>query len=221
MGWYQQFINMLRPDRLAGDIQREMDFHMAERADDLVAAGMTEPDARREARRRFGNPSVQRERTRDTDVLTWLESLGADVRYALRALRASPGFAIVAILSLGLGIGANTAIFSLINAVVLRTLPVESPEELMEVTLGGKERGSVFTNPIWEQVRDRQDAFSGTFAYGRADFNLTAGGEVRRAAANWVSGDYFSTLGVRPAVGRLLTRADDVRGCQPVAVLGY
>jgi predicted permease len=221
MGWYRRFINVLRPDRLSGDIRREMDFHMAERADDLMAGGMPEPDARREARRRFGNPSVQRERTRDTDVLTWLESLGADVRYALRALRASPGFAIVAILSLGLGIGANTAIFSLIDAVVLRTLPVERPDELMQVTMGGKERGSVFTNPIWEQVRDRQDAFSSAFAYGPADFNLTPGGEVRTARGNWVSGDYFSTLGVRPAIGRLLARADDVRGCPRVAVLGY
>ena len=221
MGWYRQFINLLHPDRLSGDIRREMEFHMAERADELIARGMTEADARREARRRFGNPSVQRERTRDTDILTWLESLSADVRYALRALRASPGFAIVAILSLGLGIGANTAIFSLINAVVLRTLPVERPEELMQVTMGGKERGTVFTNPLWEAIRDRQDAFSGVFGYSGTEFNLTAGGEIRRANGTWVSGDYFSTLGVRPALGRLLVRADDVRGCQPVAVLGY
>ena len=221
MGWYRQFINMLRPDRLSSDIRREMEFHMAERADDLVAGGMTEPDARREARRRFGNPTVQRERTRDTDILTWFESLGADVRYALRALRASPGFAIVAILSLGLGIGANTAIFSLINAVILRTLPVERPEELMQVTMSGQERGTVFTNPLWEAIRDRQDAFSGVFGYSGTEFNLTAGGEIRRANGTWVSGDYFSTLGVRPALGRLLVRADDVRGCPPVAVLGY
>jgi len=221
MGWYRQFINMLRPDRLSSDIRREMEFHMAERADDLVAGGMTEPDAQREARRRFGNPTVQRERTRDTDILTWFESLGADVRYALRALRASPGFAIVAILSLGLGIGANTAIFSLINAVVLRTLPVERPEELMQVTMAGRERGTVFTNPLWEAIRDRQDAFSGVFGYSGTEFNLTAGGEIRRANGTWVSGDYFSTLGVRPALGRLLVRADDVRGCPPVAVLGY
>jgi len=221
MGWYRRFINVLRPERLSGDIRREMEFHMAERADDLMAAGMTEPDARREARRRFGNPSIQRERTRDTDMLTWLESLGADVRYALRALRASPAFAIVAIVSLGLGIGANTAIFSLINAVVLRTLPVERPEELMQVTMAGKERGTVFTNPLWEAIRDRQDAFSGVFGYSGTEFNLTAGGEIRRANGTWVSGDYFSTLGVRPALGRLLVRADDVRGCQPVAVLGF
>jgi predicted permease len=220
MAWYQRFANLLRSNRLSTDIDREMAFHMAERADELMANGMSEGEARREARRRFGNPSLQKERTRDADVMTWLESIGADIRYALRALRASPGFAFVTILSLGLGIGANTAIFSLINAVVLKTLPVNRPEELVRITMGDSD-GSVFTNPIWEQIRDRQDMFSGVFAYGDNQFNLTAGGEVRRARGNWVSGDYFSTLGVRPAAGRLLARTDDVRGCPPVAVLSY
>ena len=224
MGWYRRFINVMRPNRVAADIEREMAFHMAERADDLMAGGMSEREARREARRRFGNPAFQKERTRDTDILTWLESIGADVRYALRALRASPGFAVVTILSLGIGIGANTAIFSLINAVMLRTLPVSRPEELIQVTRverGDASPGGVVTNPIWEQVRDRQDVFSGVFAYGSNGFDLTVGGEVRRASGYSVSGDFFSTLGVKPALGRLLTRADDVRGCPAVAVLGY
>src|SRR3954447_20085724 len=157
MGWYRRFVNVVRSNRLSADIDREMAFHMAERADDLMARGMSEPEARREARRRFGNPSMQKERTRDADVMTWLESVGADVRYAIRALRASPGFALVTIVSLGLGIGANTAIFSLINAVVLKTLPVSRPEELVRVTRGDDPQtspGGVFTNPLWEQVRD-------------------------------------------------------------------
>jgi predicted permease len=222
MGWYRRFTNLLRSDRVSADIQREMEFHMAERADDLVARGMSEAEARHEARRRFGNAGVQKERTRDADMLTWLESLAADVRYALRALRASPGFALVTVISLGLGIGANTAIFSLINAVVLKSLPVTRPDELVQVTMGdGPSASSVVTNPIWEQVRDRQDVFSGVFAYGGTQFDLTAGGEVRRADGYWVSGDFFSTLGVRPAIGRLLTRSDDVRGCPAAAVLGY
>src|SRR5687768_4751396 len=221
MGWYSRFTNLLRSNRVSADIDREMAFHMNELADDLMAGGMSEPEARREARRRFGNPGVQKERTRDADIMTWLESMGADVRYALRALRASPVFALVTIVSLGLGIGANTAIFSLVNAVVLKTLPVTRPEELVQVTYGEGGTSGVFTNPIWEQIRDTQDAFTGVFAYGEEGFNLTSGGEVRRASANWVSGDFFSTLGVRPAVGRLLTRADDVRGCPAVAVLGH
>src|SRR5688500_7595120 len=222
MGWYSRFSNLLRSNRVSADIDREMSFHMAELTDDLMARGMNEADARREARRRFGNPGVQKERTRDADIMTWLESLAADVRYALRALRASPIFALVTITSLGLGIGANTAIFSLINAVVLKTLPVSRPEELLQVTLGEEGgTGAYFTNPIWEQIRDTQDVFTGAFAYGDNGFNLTSGGEIRIAHGNWVSGAFFSTLGVRPAAGRLLARADDFRGCPAVAVLGH
>ena len=143
-----------------------------------------------------------------------------DVRYALRALRSSPGFAAIAILSLALGIGANTAIFSLINAVILRTLPVSHPEQLVELGMKTKD-GHSFTNPIWEQVRDRQDVFSGAFAYSPIRFNLAGGGEVRNANANWVSGDYFRTLGVNPLLGRTITAADDKRGCPAIAVLSY
>src|SRR5438132_89779 len=98
-----------------------------------------------------------------------------DLRYAFRTLRTSPGFTLVAVLSLALGIGANTAIFSLIDAVILKSLPVVHPEELLQVTQG-TEHGDIFTNPIWEQVRDRQDVFSGIFAFGSSRYNLAAGG---------------------------------------------
>jgi putative ABC transport system permease protein len=179
---------------------------------------------RREARLRLGNPAVQKERARDRDILPWLESLMADVRYALRSLRASPGFALVALLSLGLAIGANTAIFSLIDAVMLRSLPVSRPEELVRVTTparsGGLGEGSDnFTNPLWEELWDRQDVLSGAFATADERFDLAGGGESRAVAGAWVSGGYFSTLGVRPAAGRLVAPADDYRGCPPVAVV--
>ena len=143
-----------------------------------------------------------------------------DVRYALRALCSSPGFSAIAILSLALGIGANTAIFSLINAVILKTLPVSHPEQLVE--LGMKtEDGLSFTNPVWEQVRDRQDVFSGAFAYSPTRLNLAVGGEVRNANASWVSGDFFRTLGVNPLLGRTIAAADDKRGCPVIGVLSY
>ena len=143
-----------------------------------------------------------------------------DVRYALRALRSSPGFAAIAILSLALGIGANTAIFSLINAVILKTLPVSHPEQLVQLVMK-TEGGTTFTNPIWEQVRDRQDVFSGAFAYSPIRLNLAGGGEVRNASTSWVSGDFFSTLGVHPLLGRTFTAADDKRGCPAIAVLSH
>jgi putative ABC transport system permease protein len=226
MAWYHRLRNTLRSDELSSELDRELEFHLAERIDELVASGMTEEEARREARLRFGNPAVQKARVRDQDILPWLDSLVADVRDALRSLRASPGFAVVAILSLGLAIGANTAIFSLIDAVMLRSLPVERPEELVRVTTptrsGGLGEGNDnFTNPLWEALRDGQDVFSGAFATADERFDLAGGGESRPVAGAWVSGGYFPTLGVRPAAGRLVAPVDDYRGCPPVAVVSY
>src|SRR6266481_5583512 len=122
-----------------------------------------------------------------------MNGLWQDLRFAARTLSTRPGFLIVALLSLALGIGANTAIFSLINAVMLRMLPVSHPEELLQVTMASPQ---FFTHPIWEQIRDRQDVFSGVFAYGRWKFNLAAGGEARYAKGEYVAGQYFETLGV-------------------------
>ena len=207
MGWYRQFINMLRPDRLWLHSARDGVPHG--RAHGWAHRQRHERD-RRAAR---STPALrqsehQQERTRDTDILTWLESLGADVRYALRALRASPGFAIVAILSLGLGIGANTAIFSSINAVVLRPLPVERPEELMQVTMGGKERER--SSPIRSGKRFGTDRTHSPACSAIPD-GVQPDGRRRDPTGERHVGqrDYFSTLGVRPALGRLLVRADD------------
>src|SRR5919199_1012252 len=153
-----------------------------------------------------------------------------DVRYGFRVLRKSPGFTLVAVVTLALGVGANTAIFQLIDAVRLRTLPVKDPQELVGVQLADTkgERGNfsteypAVTNPIWEQIRDRQQAFSGVFAWGTDDFNLSQGGEARLARGLWVSGDFFNVLGVRPELGRLFNSEDDRKGCgSPGVVLSH
>lgn len=219
MSWPKRLLNMLRRDRVSEEIDREMSFHVRERIDDLIASGLSEQEAISNAKRQFGNYTGQKEKTREIDLLGWLESVGQDVRYALRMMRASPGFTAVAILSLALGIGANTAIFSLIDTVLLRYLPVNHPEQLVQVKIAGF--GGTHTNPIWEQLRDRQDVFSGFFAYGTERFNLSPGGEARYAPGDWVSGDYFNALGVRPFIGRTLMPQDDKRGCPAVAVLSY
>jgi predicted permease len=224
MAWYQRLLNLTRGDALSKDLDREMQFHIAERADELVAQGMSKDEALREARRRFGHVQAQKETTRDADIVVWLESLAADVRYALRALRLSPGFTFVAVLSIGLGVGANTAIFSLINAVMLKSLPVPHAEELLKIervdvdARGERSAGSTFTNPLWEEIQRGQDAVD-AFAYGTESFNLANGGEARRIDGNWVSGSYFPVLGARPLAGRLLARGDDTRGCAAVAVV--
>ena len=154
-----------------------------------------------------------------------MSNLLQDLRYGLRMLGKSPGFTAVAVLTLALGIGANTAIFSMLNAVMLRFLPVEKPEELVQVQMrtprGGSNPRSTFTNTLWEQLRAQQNVFSGAFAWSTTRFDLAQGGAVQNADGLWVSGDFFKTLGVRPAAGRLFTVADDQRGCPGVAVLSY
>src|SRR5579872_5367021 len=154
-----------------------------------------------------------------------LDAVVHDVRYAIRALRSSPGFAAVAILSLALGIGANTAIFSLIDSVMLKTLPVSHPEQLLQVNMGNKDvwgtNSPFLSNPIWEQLRDRQDVFSGIFAYSVGRFNLAARGEARYVQGNYASGQFFESLGLHALIGRTFTTADDQRGCPGTAVLSY
>lgn len=157
-----------------------------------------------------------------------LDALRRDLGYGLRILRANPGFTLVAILSLALGIGANTAIFQLINAVRLKSLPVKNPEELVEVrvaTNSGRtgsfsSRYARLTNAQWELIRDQQQAFSGILAFTTNVFNLQPTGEARYAQGLMVSGDFFNVLGVAPVAGRVFTPQDDVRGCgAPGAVI--
>src|SRR5215212_5239524 len=136
MSIFRRLLNTGRSEKLSSAIEREVAFHLHERIEELRAEGVPQHEAELMARRQFGNPTFQRERTRDADVVAWLDSLAGDIRYGLRALRRSPAFTAVAILSLALGIGANTAIYTLIDAVVLRSLPVPHPEQIVAITDG-------------------------------------------------------------------------------------
>ncbi len=220
--WYHRLLNSFRPHRLARDVAREHEFHIAERVDELIARGMSPDAAAREARRQFGHGGTMREATQDANLFTWLDAAWRDTRYAARALAASRGFTLVAVASLALGIGANTAIFSLIDAVMLRDLPVRNPQELVVLSFaGGSRDAGEFTNAIWEQVRDGDTPFDGVLAYGDLGVNLADAGEVRPAEGLWVSGTFFETLGVRAARGRLLARGDDVPGCAATTVISH
>ena len=160
-----------------------------------------------------------------------MTTLLQDVRYGLRILVKNPGFAVVAVLTLALGIGANTAIFQLLDAVRLRTLPIKNPQQLVRVQLADLtgRRGSqaswytfALPNPVWEQIRDHQRVFPGLFAWANFDFNLAPTGETRPARGLLVSGDFFRVLAVQPILGRVFTAADDRRGCGlPGAVISY
>jgi putative ABC transport system permease protein len=159
-----------------------------------------------------------------------MRSVWQDLRFGLRQLWLSPGFAAVGILSLALGIGANTAIFQLIDAIRLRTIPVSNPETVATIRLDMNHWGSgsfygayaQLTYPIWEQIAARQTSFSKAAVWGGDSFNLATGGETHYARGLWVGGDFFDVLGLQPYLGRLIRASDDVPGCsQTGAVLSY
>ncbi len=207
---------------------------------------MSPEEARYAAVRKFGNVTRVKEETREVWSIVWLEQLLQDVRYGLRMLRKNPGFTAVAVLTLALGIGANTTIFSLINAVMLRTLPVRDPQHLLilrwtalhdptttasyfwsgcpDAANGSTNtpEGCSFSYPMFEQIREERNIFSAVSAFtGPNQLHVTANGRVSTATGQLVSGDFFSTLGVRPIMGRTLEPMDDVLGAQPAAVLSY
>jgi putative ABC transport system permease protein len=232
--WAQRFWLKLQTlfhrNRTTQQLDDEFQFHLEQQIAENIARGMSREEARYTATRAFGNPTFLKEETRDTWGWIWLDQLAQDLRYGLRTLRKNLGFTAVAVLTLALGIGANTAIFQLIDALRLRAIPVKEPQQLVTVQLADNTgvRGSqasgypVLTNPVWEKLRAQQDAFSGVLAWGSNSFNLTPGGDVRLAQGLFVSGDFFHVLGVQPLMGRVFTASDDRRGCGlPGAVVSY
>jgi putative ABC transport system permease protein len=216
---------MFKKRRDETEMSNEFESHLQMHIEDNVREGMTPEEASRQALIKLGGMDQAKENYRDRRRLPMLETLLQDIRYGARMLRKNPGFTAVAILTLALGIGANTAIFSLIDTVMLRMLPVQKPEELVQLELvDPTEPGRPdpdFTNPLWEQVRDQQDVFSGVFAWGEDRFDTAQGGAVNMINGMWVSGGFFQALKLQPAAGRLMSAADDQRGCAGVAVLSY
>jgi putative ABC transport system permease protein len=222
---------LFRARTLDRELDEELRFHLEQHAAADERAGVPRHEALRRARLAFGGVDRAKEASRDGRGVFLLDVAWRDLRYALRILRRSPAFTLVAIVSLTLGIGANTAMFQLLNALVLRPLPIAEPDRLVEVRLPDRDldlaRGNIVrypgvTNPIWERMRDRQEAFDAVFAWANEELNLSPTGEVRRAPGLWVSGSFFAVLDATPAAGRLFSPADDRRGCGlPGAVVSY
>ena len=205
-------------------LDEELQSHIEMRADELQQGGLGSGDALAQARREFGSSLRAREETRSAWQIRWLEDLVSDLRYGARALRRSPGFAAAAIFSLALGIGANTAIFTLINALLLRTLPVHEPQQLVLVGRRDMEsdRSTSFPYPFYREVRDHNDVFSGVLCYTNISPSLRVGASPERVTGELISGNYFDVLGVRPYLGRLFTQEDDrVPGRERVVVLSF
>jgi predicted permease len=206
MTWFKQLFSRRR---LYNDLSIEMQEHLEEKIDELVASGMSRKEASAAARREFGNVNLVEEDSRAIWRWASVESVFADVRYALRMLRKTPGFTLIAVTILALGIGSNTAVFSLIDALLLRSLAVADPQELVKITFGPPGKPGPLSGPMFDRLRERQSAFTDLFGWTNSPMVLTENGVSRPIQAAYATGSAFPTLKLRPRLGRLLEWQDD------------
>src|SRR6266849_3765415 len=203
----------LRRSRMESEMDAELHFHMEAYAEDLVRGGVPRHEAMRRARLEFGGIERVKEEGREARGTQLLEQLWQDVHYSIRMLRKSPGFTAVAILTLALGIGANTAIFSALNTLLLRPLPVENAERLtfiVSLREGFDPFGTSFLE--YTAYRDRSHSFASTGLAAERSFNLIQQGEPERVQGAAILPGYLSTLGVHPMIGRSFTLEEDKPG---------
>src|SRR5260221_3263050 len=211
--------SLLRRSSLEADLQREIDLHIEQLTKEYVRSGMKESDARLTARREFGAIAHTKEECRDMRRVNCFEDLMKDLVYALRLLRKSPGFTLTAVLSLALGIGANTVVFSVINALVLKPLPVRDADRIFFVNNSGHPSNSF---PNYRAIRDRNSVFQSLFSYRIIQIAIDDNAGAQRAWGYLATGNYFETLGLKPALGRFFTPAEDMHAnSSPYAVLSY
>jgi predicted permease len=211
---------LLRRSAVEDEMADEVRFHLERRAADLVASGMAPAEAARRARLEFGPPERWKDDCREARGLRWFDDLGGDLRYAARTFRRSPGFAVVAIVSLALGIGANVLVFTVVDALVLAPLPIADPERVVFVQ--GKGSFVSHSFPAYRDLRDRAEGFEGLVGTRISPMDVDAGTGSSRAWGYLATGNYFDVLGLHPALGRLFHPADDrVPGGSPFAVLSF
>lgn len=216
---------LLRRERVHEEIAEEWQFHVDLRTEENIRRGMSPEEARRRAERDFGNAGFIKDDSWDVRGGGTMERMWQDFRFGLRQLRKSPGFTLVALLSLGLGIGGNAVIFSLISTILLRPLPIAHPESVFEIQQGRVNDPSYsqsLSYPNYKDLRDRNEALSGLAVYRFDPLSLSHNGNNERMWGYLVSGNYFDVLGVRPLLGRMIAPAEDrVPNAAPVIVLSY
>ena len=224
MSWINRVLGSFWKNKLENQLDDEMRFHIEMRTQEFISVGMTSKEARDRAMRLFGNQTLLKERTREMDTIGWIETLWQDLRYATRMLLRTPIFTSVAVLSLALGIGANTAIFSLIDAVLFESLPVRHPDQLVLLwEKAVRSDAAPLSYPLYSHIRDHNPVFSGVVAFHAfAGWNVNTNGETEPMTGQFASGNYFSVLGIRAATGRIFSADDDrIPGGHPVAVISY
>ncbi len=223
MSWIERFSNLLRGDALSRGLDEELEFHLQARIRDNIRAGMSPLDAERDARRRFGNRTLAKERAREMDIVVSLESIGQDLRYGLRSLRKSPGFTATAVLALALGIGANTAVFTVVNGVLLRPLPFPEAERLTLIsyrpTRGPFQYQPSMADAHYQSFRVQNQAYERTATFAGETMTVTGAGDPVRLQAATVTPDFFPTLRVNATLGRTFLPDENQKGLDQVALL--
>src|SRR4051812_16853832 len=224
----KQLLNWFRRGDLERGLDRELRYHMDRRISDLIDSGLPEAEARRQVRLELGGLTQVREEVRDVWLTRWLRDFVYDLRFSVRSFLRSRSFAATTVLSLALGIGATTAIYSLVDQVILHALPVREPERLVLIDWKGDPIANGFGSrnlmsyPICRDLQLQDQIFEGVLCRAATTVTLSTGGEHKPVAAEIVSGTYFSVLGVGPALGRVLEpRDDEVPGASAVVVLTY
>jgi len=206
VGWFRRISNLFHPDELSKGLDEELQFHLDARARDNLDAGMTADAARNDARKRFGSRTLAKERTHEMNIIVPLQTIGQDLHYALRSLRKSPGFTAVAILALALGIGATTAVFTIVNGVLLRPLPFSEPQRLFLISSkpqsGPFALGSGIYDGDYLQFQRQTRAFETVTTFAQNSIAVTAAGDAVRVPGAAVTSAFFPVLRVNPAIGR-------------------
>jgi putative ABC transport system permease protein len=211
---------LLRRDRFEREMRDEVRFHIEARAADVAGTGLPPAEAMRRARMEFGTVDAIKDDCRQSRGLRWLDELTNDLRYALRLMRKTPGFTAAAVLSLALGIGANTAIFSLMDAVLLRTLPVSNPQDLVFLAHGQADRPGASSNyPLFDRYRSIEGVFGGITAFSPTTYKLKSNDGLENVSGLWVNGSFHGVLGVPMALGRGFSGESDRPTDMPTAVL--
>ena len=221
MPFLRRLTDVFHRRRLTRDFDEELRFHRDRIVQERLAAGRSAADAEYDARRRLGNATYLAEEVRSVGSLSWFEQLMQDVRYGLRTLRRSPAFTTVAALTLALGIGANTAIFTVLNGVIFRPLPFADPGRVVMLWENAKQYSQIMVSyPNFRDWTGRLQTFENAAVYhGFGEFTLTGMGNAERVPGGLASGTLFETLGIRPTLGRLITTRDDQVGAERVAVI--
>ena len=227
MALWNRIRNLVRSEKHCQELDEELAFHVAMRTRDNIDDRHVAEEAARDAQLRFGNATLQKERTRDAGVPVTMDSLLQDFRYALRSIGSNRGIAALVVCALALGIGANTAIFTVTNSLLFRELPIGDPEQLVRVEIDGfiyhgyTVVEPAFSYPLWQDFTSRQNVLTNLFAYGESKLDAVVGNETREVAAGFLTDGAMRSLGVEASIGRTFADASQEGSDAAPAIISY